>query len=118
MVLLHQKTNIVEILNVHRISTIMFLPDCFLLKTAIAVPLKKSIKRKSVVFLRGTCLRPVFFCHTAAAANSLSESRQVPGGKRAAIRSSSSFQIDFFSFFTGGSNSTPVISFSLAKRLM
>lgn len=39
----------------------MFLPDCFLLKTAIAVPMKKSIKRKSVVFLRGTCLRPVFF---------------------------------------------------------
>ena len=91
---------------------------CFLLKTAVAISLKKS-RKKCNVFLRRICLSILcFFGHTAAAANSLSESKQVPGGRSAAIRSSNSFQIDFFSFFTGGSSRTPVMSFSLAKRLM
>lgn len=33
----------------------------FLLKTAVAIPLKKSKKRKTIVFLRGNCFSSRFF---------------------------------------------------------
>ena len=36
---------------------------CFLMKTAVAIPLKKSRKRKINVFLRGSCFGCfLFFC--------------------------------------------------------
>lgn len=48
-----------------RISAFTFLStfyeDCFLLKTAIAVPLKKSNKRENTVFLRATAEQSRFF---------------------------------------------------------
>jgi len=37
---------------------------CFLLKTAVAIPLKKSRKRKINVFLRGSCFFPYLFIKT------------------------------------------------------
>ena len=35
---------------------------CFLIKTAVAIPLKKSRKRKINVFLRGSCFGFTLFC--------------------------------------------------------
>ena len=62
---LWEKTMIAGIFEKERISAFTFLStfyeDCFLLKTAIAVALKKSNKRENTVFLRATAEQSRFF---------------------------------------------------------
>ena len=69
---LHKKTKKAEILIIQRISAFLFLLRlywvCFLLKTAVAIPLKKLIKRKTNVFLRGSCFLFVLFYFSVFAA--------------------------------------------------
>jgi len=38
---------------------------CFLLKTVVAIPLKKPINQKNNVFLRGICFSGAFSCFSA-----------------------------------------------------
>ncbi len=56
---LHQKTKKAKILIITKdfgfLILLRFYLLCFLLKTAVAIPLKKSRKRKINVFLRGNC---------------------------------------------------------------
>ncbi len=62
---LHKKTKKAEILIKQKIPAFLFLLRfylvCFLLKTAVAIPLKKSRKRKINVFLRGSCFLFMLF---------------------------------------------------------
>ena len=56
---LHEKTKKAEILMITKDSSLLMLLRfyliCFLLKIAVAIPLKKSRKRKPNVFLREIC---------------------------------------------------------------
>jgi len=56
---LHKKTKKAKILIITKdfgfLILLRFYLLCFLLKTAVAIPLKKSRKRKINVFLRGSC---------------------------------------------------------------
>ena len=62
---LHKKTKKAKILIITKdfgfLILLRFYLLCFLLKTAIAIPLKKSRKRKINVFLMGSCFRNLLF---------------------------------------------------------